>query len=157
MAFYSENLPRLFSEKITAVFAVSDHYALEFMRFLQGQGIRVPEDVQIIGFDDTLASRESVPALTTIHQDAALRARTAIRRLEALRDGPPLRCRYFTKGSFSCQVSPAYFAAPFRKKIAAPPPGVVYWVQTVLFFQTIHLKFTAFSNSCIKIKLYIDI
>ena len=109
MAFYSENLPRLFSEKITAVFAVSDHYALEFMRFLQGQGIRVPEDVQIIGFDDTLASRESVPALTTIHQDvhqkallalrklllmaegkdAALWARTAIRRLEALRDGTP--------------------------------------------------------------------
>lgn len=43
MAFYSENLPRLFSEKITAVFAVSDHYALEFMRFLQGQGIRRPE------------------------------------------------------------------------------------------------------------------
>ena len=78
-----------FFEKITAVFAVSEHYALEFMRFLQGQSIRVPEDVQIIGFDDTLASRESVPALTTIHQDAALRARTAIRRLEALRDGPP--------------------------------------------------------------------
>lgn len=72
-----------------SAFAVSDHYALEFMRFLQGQGIRVPEDVQIIGFDDTLASRESVPALTTIHQDAALRARTAIRRLEALRDGTP--------------------------------------------------------------------
>lgn len=89
MAFYSENLPRLFSEKITAVFAVSDPYALEFMRFLQGQGIRVSEDVQIIGFDDTLASRESVPALTTIHQDAALRARTAIRRLEALQDGTP--------------------------------------------------------------------
>lgn len=72
-----------------SAFAVSDHYALEFMRFLQGQGIRVPEDVQIIGFDDTLASRENVPALTTIHQDAALRARTAIRRLEALRDGTP--------------------------------------------------------------------
>ena len=46
-----------FFEKITAVFAVSEHYALEFMRFLQGQGIRVPEDVQIFGFDDTLASR----------------------------------------------------------------------------------------------------
>ena len=89
MAFYRENLPRLLAEKITAVFAVSDHYALEFMRFLQGQGIRVPEDVQIIGFDDTLASRESIPALTTIHQDAALRARTAIHCLEALRDGTP--------------------------------------------------------------------
>ena len=57
MAFYRENLPRLFAEKITAVFAVSEHYALEFMRFLQRQGIRVPEDVQIIGCDDTLASR----------------------------------------------------------------------------------------------------
>ncbi len=44
---------------------------------------------KIIGFDDTLASRESIPALTTIHQDAALRARTAIRCLEALRDGAP--------------------------------------------------------------------
>ena len=97
MAFYSENLPRLFSEKITAVFAVSDHYALEFMRFLQGQGIRVPEDVQIIGFDDTLASRESVPALTTIHQDAALRARAAIRRLEAA-GRHPLRCRHRSAG-----------------------------------------------------------
>ena len=72
-----------FFEKITAVFAVSEHYALEFMRFLQGQSIRVPEDVQTIGFDDTLASRESVPALTTIHQDAALRARTAILRVGA--------------------------------------------------------------------------
>ena len=100
MAFYSENLPRLFSEKITAVFAVSDHYALEFMRFLQGQGIRVPEDVQIIGFDDTLASRESVPALTTIHQDAALRARTAIRRLEALRDSPPAMPASFCRWSW---------------------------------------------------------
>ena len=89
MAFYRESLPRLFAEKITAVFAVSDHYALEFMRFLQGQDIRVPEDVEILGFDDTLASRESIPALSTIHQDADLRARTAIRCLEALRDGTP--------------------------------------------------------------------
>lgn len=100
MAFYRENLPRLFAEKITAVFAVSDHYALEFMRFLQGQGIRVPEDVQIIGFDDTLASRESVPALTTIHQDAALRARTAIRRLEVLRDGTPAMPASFCQWSW---------------------------------------------------------
>ena len=87
--FYQENLPRLFSEQVTAVFAVSDHYALEFMRFLRGKGIRIPEDVQIIGFDDTLASRESIPALTTIHQDAALRAKTAIRCIEAMRDGTP--------------------------------------------------------------------
>lgn len=89
MAFYRQSLPRLLAEKVTAVFAVSDHYALEFMRFLQGQGIRIPEDVQVIGFDDTLASGESIPALTTIHQDAKLRAKTAIRCIESMRDGTP--------------------------------------------------------------------
>ena len=35
---------------VTAVFAVYDFYALEFMRFLQGKNIRIPEDIQIIGF-----------------------------------------------------------------------------------------------------------
>ena len=70
-----------------SAFAVSDHYALEFMRFLQGQGIRVPEDVQIIGFDDTLASRESVPALTTIHQDVRQKAVLALRKLLLMAEG----------------------------------------------------------------------
>ena len=124
MAFYSENLPRLFSEKITAVFAVSDHYALEFMRFLQGQGIRVPEDVQIIGFDDTLASRESVPALTTIHQDAALRARTAIRRV---------RAGYFRIVAFSylpMAVSTVLSAWLRCKEHAAVP----FWAFSIVLF-----------------------
>lgn len=87
MAFYEKQFPELLSSGIRAVFAVSDNYALEFMRFLQGKGIRIPEDVQIIGFDDTLSSRESRPALTTIHQDAALRAQKAIACIEAMRDG----------------------------------------------------------------------
>ena len=42
MVFYRENLPRLFAEKVTAVFAVSDHYALELMRLLQGKGDPYP-------------------------------------------------------------------------------------------------------------------
>ena len=85
--FYQENFQKLLESRVTAVFAVSDYYALEFMRFLQGKGIRIPEDMQIIGFDDNMASRESNPALTTIHQDAALRAKTAIECIEAMRDG----------------------------------------------------------------------
>ena len=60
---------------------------IEFMRFLQGKNIRIPEDIQIIGFDDNMASRESNPSLTTIHQEAGLRAKAAIECLEAMRDG----------------------------------------------------------------------
>ena len=43
------------------------------MKFLQGKDIRIPEDIQIIGFDDSMASKESNPSLTTIHQEANLR------------------------------------------------------------------------------------
>ena len=40
-----------------------------------------------------------------------------------------------------------------------PPRRPVWYtgVQTVLFFQSIHLKFTAFSNSCFRIELYIEL
>ena len=87
MCFYEDKYRELIKSNVTAVFAVSDFYALEFMRFLQGKGIQIPKDIQIIGFDDNLASRESNPALTTIHQEAPLRAKTAIKCLEAMRDG----------------------------------------------------------------------
>ena len=87
MLFYEENFQELLKNSVTAVFAVSDFYALEFMRFLQGKGIQIPNDIQIIGFDDNMASRESNPTLTTIHQEASLRAKIAIECLEAMRDG----------------------------------------------------------------------
>ena len=87
MCFYEDNYMQLLKSNVTAVFAVSDFYALEFMRFLQGKNIRIPEDIQIIGFDDNMASRESSPSLTTVHQEASLRAKAAIECLEAMRDG----------------------------------------------------------------------
>ena len=87
MCFYEDNYMQLLENSVTAVFAVSDFYALEFMRFLQRKNIRIPEDIQIIGFDDNMASRESNPSLTTIHQEANLRAKAAIECLEAMRDG----------------------------------------------------------------------
>ena len=87
MCFYENNYMQLLKSNVTAVFAVSDFYALEFMKFLQGKNIRISEDIQIIGFDDNMASRESNPSLTTIHQEANLRAKAAIECLEAMRDG----------------------------------------------------------------------
>lgn len=61
--FYRDKLPELLESRVTAVFAVSDFYALEFMRFLQGKNIKTPKDIQIIGFDDNMASRESTEML----------------------------------------------------------------------------------------------
>lgn len=87
LPFYQEKFEELLDSRIRAIFAVSDYYALEFMRFLQGKGVRIPQDMQLIGFDDTMASRESNPTLSTIHQDASLRAKTAIECIEAMRDG----------------------------------------------------------------------
>lgn len=86
-AYYAEHFHRFLNLHSTVVFAASDFYALDFMRFLQTKGVRIPDDVQIIGFDDTAASRESVPTLTTVHQDAAQRAKTALACLEAMRSG----------------------------------------------------------------------
>lgn len=83
--FYEEQFDRI--KDIQAVFAVSDYYALDFMHFMQKKGICIPEDMSIIGFDDSIMSRENVPSLTTIHQDAQIRAKTAISLLDDMRNG----------------------------------------------------------------------
>jgi DNA-binding LacI/PurR family transcriptional regulator len=52
----------------TAIFAFNDIAAFGAMRALHEAGLRVPEDVSVIGFDDVLSARFSIPALTTIRQ-----------------------------------------------------------------------------------------
>ena len=85
--FYEENFAALRTSGITAIFAVSDFYALECMRFLQAKGLRVPEDMAVVGFDDSEASRTGYPSLTTVRQDAALRAGIAVTSIEAMGRG----------------------------------------------------------------------
>lgn len=71
----------------TAVFAVSDFYAAEFMRFIQEKGHNIPEDISVMGFDDSPLCRFCFPALTTIRQDAAERAENAVLGLQKLKAG----------------------------------------------------------------------
>ena len=85
--FYEEHFASLCASGITAAFAASDFYALDFMHFLQGKGLRVPGDMAIVGFDDSEASRTSFPQLTTVRQDAALRAGVAVDCIEAMGKG----------------------------------------------------------------------
>lgn len=83
--FYMEHLAEI--KKHSAVFAVSDHYAMDLIRFLKSVGISVPEDMSVVGFDDVRESEKFVPALTTIKQDYWQRAALAVRMLNRLRNG----------------------------------------------------------------------
>ncbi len=54
--------------KPTAVFCFNDTMALGLMSRLQQRGIRVPEDISVIGYDNIEISEYFSPPLTTIHQ-----------------------------------------------------------------------------------------
>src|SRR5690606_21412887 len=51
-----------------AVFCVNDMVALGCMEALAERGLRVPEDVSVCGFDDTIIARATSPQLTTVRQ-----------------------------------------------------------------------------------------
>jgi DNA-binding LacI/PurR family transcriptional regulator len=61
-----------------AVFAASDHTALGLIRALSESGIRVPEDVSVVGYDDVEGSEFFLPPLTTVRQDFAALAHASI-------------------------------------------------------------------------------
>lgn len=53
----------------TAVFSANDQMALGLVHALTGHGVRVPEDVSVVGFDDIPEAAHFAPPLTTLHQD----------------------------------------------------------------------------------------
>jgi len=53
----------------TAVFAANDQMALGLLRALHEADLRVPQDVSVVGFDDTPESGYFTPPLTTVRQD----------------------------------------------------------------------------------------
>lgn len=65
----------------TAIFTANDHLALGVIKALNEQGIRIPNDVSIIGFDDIPEAAYLSPALTTIRQDFDNLGRNAINRM----------------------------------------------------------------------------
>ncbi|MER5948616.1 LacI family DNA-binding transcriptional regulator [Streptomyces sp. NPDC001904] len=77
-------------EPPTAVFAASDGQALGVVEAARTRGLRVPEDLSVIGFDDALASQYTSPPLTTIRQPFADMGRAAVRSLLRLAAHQPL-------------------------------------------------------------------
>uniref|UniRef100_UPI000849B61B LacI family DNA-binding transcriptional regulator n=1 Tax=Actinacidiphila rubida TaxID=310780 RepID=UPI000849B61B len=64
-----------------AVFAYNDQMALGAMRALAQHGLRIPEDVAVVGFDDTEEGRYAPVSLTSVAPDTAAIARLAVTRL----------------------------------------------------------------------------
>jgi len=78
----------------TAIFAFSDSMAIGAAQAAAERGWRIPADLSVVGFDDTLEAAVTVPALTTVRQPLAELGRIAVslllrqlenRRLEPLR------------------------------------------------------------------------
>ncbi len=72
-----------------AIFCANDAIAIGCMEALASAGIRIPDDVSIAGFDDTIAARTTVPQLCTVRQPLrAMGARAVevmMRRIDAMR------------------------------------------------------------------------
>lgn len=62
---YREDFPA----QATAIFAGNDQMALGLLHGLNSRGIRVPEDISIVGFDDIPEAKHFIPPLTTVRQD----------------------------------------------------------------------------------------
>ncbi len=74
-------------EPMTAVFVANDQTALGLISGLTERGLRVPEDVSVVGFDDFPESAFFSPPLTTIGIDFADLGRVAVAKILALLHG----------------------------------------------------------------------
>lgn len=85
----SEGIAQLLAQipKIDAVFAANDQMALGILHYAHSQGIGVPDDLAVVGFDDITEAAYFSPPLTTIHHDQHRLGCTAVqeivRRIEA--------------------------------------------------------------------------
>ncbi|UQU62047.1 LacI family DNA-binding transcriptional regulator [Couchioplanes caeruleus] len=96
----------------TAIFAASDQMALGVYEAARRRGLRVPDDVSVMGFDDLPEARWSSPPLTTIRQPLAemggLAARTALRLAQGDRVAAP-------RVELSTELILRDSTAPYRK------------------------------------------
>lgn len=77
-------------KRFTAIFAAGDTMALGAIKALKKNGVRVPEDCAVVGFDDIALSALWDPPLTTIRQPKEEIGRRAFRKLLALMKKQPL-------------------------------------------------------------------
>ncbi|MFJ3489919.1 LacI family DNA-binding transcriptional regulator [Leifsonia aquatica] len=83
-------------DEYAGIFAVNDLVAIGVLHGLLQRGIRVPEDVAIVGYDDIDFAEDAVVPLSTIRRPGARFGREAFDRLEDLLEGKPPTSTTFT-------------------------------------------------------------
>jgi LacI family transcriptional regulator len=76
-------------EETDGLFAQADITALGAIAALEDLGIRVPEDIPVVGYDDIRMAELMRPALTTVHQPQEELVHAACRRLVEVLEGAP--------------------------------------------------------------------
>jgi LacI family transcriptional regulator len=77
-------------EPPTAIFAFNDNGAIGTLNVARRRGLRVPEDLSIVGFDDTFQAQIVSPTLTTVRQPLAELGRMGVSLLSRLIEGQRL-------------------------------------------------------------------
>jgi LacI family transcriptional regulator len=80
-------------EPLTAIFAFNDEMAVGALRVVEEQGLRVPGDISIIGFDDSAFASYTTPALTTVRQPMRELGRVGVDLLFRRLQGQPIEAR----------------------------------------------------------------
>ncbi len=81
---------------LTGLIVSADIMAAGIMAGLKSHGVRIPEDISIVGFDDIAVAKLVSPALTTIRQDMNLKGRLAVDFMLQLLSGKPLETTEIT-------------------------------------------------------------
>jgi LacI family transcriptional regulator len=81
------------SDRPTAIFAGSDQQALGVYEAARQRGLRIPEDLSVVGFDDLPVGRWVSPPLTTVRQPLTEMGEAAAEMLGTLIEGQPLASR----------------------------------------------------------------
>lgn len=77
-------------EPPTAIFAGSDTTALGVLEEARSQGVRIPEDLSLVGFDGTKVTEQTLPRLTSVAQPLKEMGRSALRSVLRLAGGEVL-------------------------------------------------------------------